>query len=120
MTAAPAFDAQALIAGLRARDEKALEQAYRLTFGTEWGRQVLAHVLFEAGVGAERGPELRGKQRAWADGHAACAQRIMRRAGFDEASAAVMVLSDQLEGRDDEPGSRPRDDDRDHEPDLGD
>lgn len=97
-------DPEALAARLRAKDEGALAQAYRICFGGEVGRYVLAHILAEAGIGQVRGPDMGGEARAFWDGRMATAITIMNRAGADEASAAVTVLSesDKLEGRNDE------------------
>ncbi|WP_332772944.1 hypothetical protein [Phenylobacterium sp.] len=100
-------DPEGLIAALRRRDEGALAQAYRICFGGEIGRFVLASILADAGLGAVRGGDFTGEARAYHDGRLDNALTIMNRAGFDQFSATTTVLdeSDQLKGRDDERSS---------------
>jgi hypothetical protein len=93
----PAFDAPALIARVRGGDEAALRQAYVATFGHELGRLVLAHHLSDCGVGRPLG---RDDNLRYVAGRHDAAIDLASKAGFDEASLSVAVLSDQLEGAD--------------------
>lgn len=91
----PKFDAARLIAEIRRGDGRALEQAYAYTFGNELGRLVLAHHLAECGVGNALGAE----NLKYAAGKHDGALSLASKAGFDQASLAVAVLSDELEER---------------------
>lgn len=104
----PDFDSHALIARLRDDDAEALAEAYRLTFGTEWGRAVLADIAAKAGVGCKYGgtatdPYSIGYHQGGHD----LAVDLLTGAGFDQASAISMVMTGRLEGRDDEPSALP-------------
>lgn len=105
-------DPEGLIARLRAEEPEALQAAYRIAFGGEVGRFVLAHILAQGGSGQPRGPDMGGEARAWWDGKMALAIEIMTLAGFDRFDAAVTTLaqSDQMEGRDHERSSFSRPD----------
>jgi hypothetical protein len=94
--ALPQIDAARLIADVRRRDEKALDEAYRLTFGGELGRLVLADHLVSNGVGRPLGREATPYDLGAHD----AALFLASCAGFDEASVAVAVLTDNLEGPD--------------------
>ena len=96
--ALPAFDTAALVARLKADDEEALAQAYRLTFGTEWGRYVLAHILSEGGVGRKFHGRLEGKDLAYHQGAHDFALEIFDRAGHGPADAVVTVMTGHVEG----------------------
>lgn len=100
-------DAEGLIARLRAQEPEALQAAYRIAFGGEVGRYVMAHILADAGLARHRGRDLGGEARAYIDGGVDRALAIMKLAGFDEADAAVTTLSmsDQMEGRNHERSS---------------
>lgn len=100
--AAPLFDSHALIARVRGQDEEALKEAYRIVFGNELGRLVLADMAAMAGVGMKYGgaPDLYSV--GFHQGGHDLALDVIGRAGFDQASAISMVMTGQLEGRDDE------------------
>ena len=94
-----AIDAGRLIADLRGRGERyevAIREAYQLTFGSELGRLVLAHHLADSGVGQLLGREALEYHAGRHDGAIA----LMNLAGFDNASAVLMVMTDNLEGAD--------------------
>lgn len=99
--ATPAFDAVKLIADIRAGDPRALDGAYRVTFGTELGRLVLAHHLQDCGVGNALG----GQDLAYRAGRHDGALALAAKAGFDAASIAVAVLTDQLQEPDNDGSS---------------
>lgn len=103
----PAYvgDAHALLAAMRADDDEEIRRAYRRVFASPEGRLILAHQAQMAGVGSIRPPGLNSDNRAELDGQANHALRILDLAGFDAASAAVMVMTDTLEGREDERSS---------------
>lgn len=94
-------DPRALIAAVRKGDEGALRQAYETTFGNELGRLVLAHHLSESGVG---GPLGRGEDLQYRAGMHDGALALAMKAGFDQATIATAVLTDNLEGDDNETG----------------
>lgn len=91
------FDAEKLVADIRKGDGTALQQAYRVTFGTEMGRIVLAHHLQECGVGNALGE----KKLKYSAGRHDAALLLASKAGFDQASLAVAVLTDDLRGGND-------------------
>jgi hypothetical protein len=103
----PPFDTHALIAKLRAGDDRAIEEAYRLTFGSEWGRFVLAHIAAEAGVGQRFGGEASAVELAFHQGRHDGAIDILNRAHFDPASTVTMVMTGRLEGSTDEQSAIP-------------
>jgi hypothetical protein len=88
-----ALDARALIAAVRQGDETALDRAYRLTFGHEMGRLVLAHHLAQCGVGDQLG----AANLKYAAGKHDGALQLAAMAGFDPAAIAVGVLTGDLE-----------------------
>lgn len=90
----PVFDSARLIADVRKGDPQALADAYRHTFGHELGRLVLAHHLADCGVGSALGRE----DLEYAAGRHDAAIALASKAGFDQASLAVAVLTDTLEG----------------------
>lgn len=96
------FDTFAVLADLRRGNEDALAQAYRIVFGTELGRLVLAHILAEAGIGRTFGSALTRDQMAYHQGAHDEGCRIRDRAGFDPASTVLLTMTGSLEGRDDE------------------
>lgn len=98
-TAPDAPDHVALLAQLRQGDEAAVARAYKDIFGTPIGRLVLMHLASANGVGAVRGPGLSPADRAYHDGRSDAALEIIATAGFDQASVAVMVIADNLEGQ---------------------
>lgn len=108
-TAAPVqiVDTHALMARLRAQDPAAIAQAYRMTFGSDLGRLVLAHHLAASGVGQIFGPDMDPVESRYRQGRHDGALDLFSRAGFDLASAALMVMTGQLEGRDDERAGQP-------------
>ncbi|MGH6955296.1 MAG: hypothetical protein ACREEW_01370 [Caulobacteraceae bacterium] len=110
LIAAPDFDAARLIADVRKGDPAALAQAYKITFGHDLGRLVLAHHMAECGVGnALGGAQSAGALRYQAGRHDA-ALALASAAGFDQASIAVAVLSDTLQGtQDDDAFNHPSD-----------
>lgn len=114
---APVIDAHALIARLRAGDEAAFAEAYRITFGGDLGRLVLVDICAGAGVGQKYG----GAPDLWSTGYHHgghdLALDILTRAGFDQASAITMVMTEQLEGSLDEPGANAF---AEHDPDFAD
>jgi len=98
-----AFDAARLIADLRRGDPGAIAQAYRITFAAELGRLVLAHHLAECGVGNALAPSATsGQTLFYAAGRHDGALLLATAAGYDQASLAVAVLTDQLEGTSDD------------------
>jgi hypothetical protein len=90
-----AIDAVRLIDLVRRGDQVAIGQAYQLTFGNDLGRLVLAHHLAECGVGNPLGTE----NLKYAAGKHDGALLLALKAGFDQASVAVAVLTDNLEER---------------------
>lgn len=92
-----AWDSARLIALIRRGDDQAATEAYRRTFGTDLGRLVLVHFLAECGVGRFQGPAS-NEDRQYEAGRMDAAVKLMNAAGYDQASAAVMVLTDDLEG----------------------
>jgi hypothetical protein len=100
-------DPEGLIARLRAEEPEALQAAYRIAFGGEIGRYVMAHILADAGLARHRGWEPSGERRAYHDGGVDRALAIMKLAGFDQYDAAVTTLSmsDQMQGREHERSS---------------
>lgn len=72
---------------------------YQALFSNPLGRAVLMHLLAKNGVGAVRGPNRPGENRAYEDGRMDAALEIMNAAGFDQASAVGMVVTDNLEGQ---------------------
>jgi hypothetical protein len=98
----PGFDAAALIAELRRGDEDAMARAYRYTFGGELGRRVLAHFLHQCGVGRVMKLGESARHDAYAAGQHDAGLALAQMAGFDQASIAVAVLSDNLEGNTDD------------------
>lgn len=103
----PPFDSHALIARVRAGDSEALAEAYRITFGHELGRLVLADVAQQAGIGGK----YMGAPDPYSIGHHQgghdLAVDLLNSAGFDQASAIAMTMTGQLEGRDDEQSALP-------------
>lgn len=99
---APVFDSHALIARLRAGDQAALDEAYRRVFGSDLGRWVLADMAAGAGVGQKYAgaPDL--FSYGYHQGGHDLAIDFINRAGFDQPSAVSMVMTGQLEGRDDD------------------
>lgn len=91
-----AIDGRALAALIRQGDGDALDRAYKVTFGNELGRLVLAHHLSECGVGNALGPDNLKYAAGMHDG----ALSLASKAGFDQAAIAVGVLTDELEERD--------------------
>lgn len=98
----PKFDAARLIAEVRRGEPGAIEQAYKVTFGNDLGRLVLAHHLAECGVGNALGAEALKYKAGVHD----AAISLASKAGFDQAAIAVGVLTDNLEERSDEQSSR--------------
>jgi hypothetical protein len=92
----PTFDAKKLIADVRKGDERAIRQAYAVTFGTEWGRLVLAHHLACSNVGARQGPGVSADDRHYAAGVHDAALQLAEMAGYGQAALAVAVLTDEL------------------------
>lgn len=110
------FDADALMARLRAGDEAAIERAYKMTFAGEVGRFVLAHIMAQGGVGQIQGPNVIEGDRHYLAGRHDHALEVHNRCGFDQPHAIVQVLTDTiLEGTADE-----RDSEHGYDPDLGD
>lgn len=105
------FDTHAVLAKLRAQDDEAgvaMAQAYRIVFGGELGRLVLADIAAQAGVGRRFGsPELTPHTLAYQQGGHDVACEILDRAGFDPPSVVLMTMTGHLEGRDDELSSQP-------------
>lgn len=101
-TGLPDFDTHAVLAKLRSGDADVINMAYRQTFSGEQGRLVLAHLAAEAGVGRRYGAQGDPFSCGYHAGGHDVALDIMERAGFDPHSAALMVLTGRLEGRDDE------------------
>lgn len=101
------FDGHALIARLRAGDDEALNEAYRLVFGGEMGRLVLADLAREAGVGGKYGGHPDLYSVGYHQGGHDLAVDLMGRAGLDQASAITMVLNGRLEGSEDERSAQP-------------
>lgn len=99
------FDALRLVADLRRGDQTAFEEAYQRTFGNEMGRLVLAHHLAECGVGNALGRHLTDAELRYAIGMHDSAINLAAKAGYDQAAIAVGVLSDNLEGKDNELGA---------------
>jgi hypothetical protein len=101
----PAWDSVRLIEEMRKGNPEAVARAYRVTFGSELGRLVLADHAAEMSVGSVLGPNagdyLVGKHDA--------AVELMHKAGFDQFSIAVAVLTDKLEGQTDDGSYRPTD-----------
>lgn len=93
------FDSAALIARVRAQDSEAIAEAYRVVFGSDLGRLVLADICAMAGVGQKYA----GPPDKWSVGHHLgghdLALDILDRAGFDQASAVSMVMTGHLEGQ---------------------
>lgn len=116
----PEFDTHALIARLRADDEEARQEAYRIVFGSQLGREVLADIALQAGVGGRYGgaPDLYSV--GYHQGGHDHALEILDRARFDRASAIAMVMTGQLEGTVDETSATPGPDFADPEPIFGD
>lgn len=98
----PAFDAARLIAEVRRGDGEAIDRAYKATFDNALGRLVLAHHLAECGVGNRLGAE----NLKYAAGMHDAALSLALKAGFDQASIAVAVLTDNLEERSTDETSR--------------
>lgn len=88
-----AIDGPALIAAVRAGNSEALERAYRMTFGHDMGRLVLAHHLWSCGVGQPLGTN----NLKFAAGKIDAALELAAMAGFDASAVAVAVLTDDLE-----------------------
>ena len=105
------FDTHALIPRMRAQDEDAITEAYRITFGSDVGRQVLADILATGGVGQCYGGSGDLYGVGYHQGGHDLALEILERAGFDQASAIAAVMTNQLEGRDDEQSATPLADD---------
>jgi hypothetical protein len=103
----PPFDAHALIARMRAGDEEARAEAYRIAFGNDLGRFVLTDILAMAGVGQKYGgaPDL--YSIGFHQGGHDLAVDIAAAAGFDQASLAVLPLTETLEGPTYEPSATP-------------
>lgn len=98
----PAFDAKRLIADLRRCDAQAIDEAYRRTFGSDMGRLVLAHFMQDCGVGSQFGVGVTDGELRYLVGQHNAAIALAKSAGFDQASIAAAVLSDELEGRTDD------------------
>lgn len=116
----PDYDTHALIARLRADDEAAREEAYRIVFGSQIGREVLADICLQAGVGGRYGgaPDL--YSLGYHQGGHDLALEILARARFDQASAINMAMTGQLEGTFDEQSAIPADFHAEPDPELGD
>lgn len=95
----PEFDAARLIADVRRGTPEAVAEAYKMTFGHPFGRFVLAHFAAACGVGGKLGV---GDLKYHAGRHDAAVE-LINLAGFDQISAVVAVMTDNLEGSDDEP-----------------
>lgn len=98
MTDLSAIDGPALIAAIRGGKPEAIDQAYRLTFAGDLGRLVLAHHLAECGVGNQLGREALEYVAGKHDG----ALLLASKAGYDQASISVAVLTDDLKGDEDD------------------
>jgi hypothetical protein len=94
----PILDTANLIARFRAGDDAAMRLAYRRVFDSDFGRLVLTDMLASAGVGQQYA----GPPDLYALGEHLGAHNfalgVMNLAGFDQASAITMVMTDQLEG----------------------
>jgi hypothetical protein len=99
LTGAPDFDHAALIAELRAGRADRLDHAYRLVFASELGRLVLADHLASCGFGDPLGADNLAYKAGMIDG----ALNLANKARFDRASLTVAIITDQLEGNQDEP-----------------
>jgi hypothetical protein len=111
------MDTAALIAAMRRGDEAARTEAYRTLFGSELGRFVLMDIAASAGVGGKWA----GASDPYSLGHHYgghdYAIDILNVAGFDAASIVNMIITQELEGRDDDPSSLPY---AEPDPDFGD
>jgi hypothetical protein len=96
------FDAAKLMADLRRGDAVAIEQAYRVTFGSDLGRLVLTHHLVECGFGEPLGDSGLKYKAGKIDG----ALMLAAMARIDPAALAVAQLTDTLEERHDHESSR--------------
>jgi hypothetical protein len=92
-------EAAELINAMRQGDDVATRKLYQKVFANPLGRAVLMHILADSGLGVLRGSAMPNDVRAYEDGRQDAALEIMQRAGFDQASAAVMVITDNLEGQ---------------------
>ena len=98
-----AFDAARLIADIRKGDPAAMDQAFKVTFGNDLGRLVLARHLADCGVGRQFNPA------GWSDADLRYAVGVHDgaldlavKAGFDQASVIAALATDTLEGETDE------------------
>ena len=87
------FDHARLIADMRRGDPEAMAEAYRMTFGSDFGRLVLLDHLQKCGVGRQLGDESLKYKAGMIDG----AISLCVAAGYDQVSLAATVLTDQLE-----------------------
>jgi hypothetical protein len=99
LSALPDFDHAKLIAELRAGNRERIDHAYRLVFGSELGRLVLADHLACCGFGDPLGREALEYKAGMID----AALDLANKARFDRSSLAAAILTDQLEGSQDEP-----------------
>jgi hypothetical protein len=99
---APDFDVARLIADIRRGDEDQIAKAYRITFGNDLGRLVLAHFLVECGVGNHLGAPERATAMFYQAGRHDAALELAARAGLDQTSVSVGVMTDELQGTTDD------------------
>lgn len=87
-----------LIAQLREGEKgnTAVNQAYRMVFGSELGRFVLLHHLMSCGVGRRMGVEATDVQLRYSAGMMDSAIMLANHAGYDEAAMAASVLTEEL------------------------
>ncbi|WP_217433771.1 hypothetical protein [Caulobacter sp. S45] len=91
-----------LLADLRALNPVAIAQAYRMTFGGQVGRFVLTHWMADCGVGRAQGPGVSAEDRTYLAGRHDAAIDLMSSAGFDQPSAVLATLTEQLGDMDNE------------------
>lgn len=92
----PPFDVRRLIADLKKNDPEAIGLAYRMTFGNELGRLVLAHHLNDCGVGMLIAAESDAQLRELVGRHNAAIE-LAAKANFGQAAIVAAVLSGRLE-----------------------
>jgi hypothetical protein len=98
----PDFDHALLIAELRLGNRERIDHAYRLVFASELGRLVLADHLASCGFGDPLGTEALEYKAGMIDG----ALDLANKARFDRSSLVAAVITDELEGNQDEPSFR--------------
>jgi hypothetical protein len=96
------FDPGRAAAVVRKGDHDELRGHYRRAFGGDSGAIVLLDLLVRAQVAQRRDGRLSDRERAFHDGRADLALQILDLAGCDPIAVTLGVMTDTLEGENDD------------------